>query len=66
MDHDAIVQTLDEEISRLKKARALLTDHTTPLKRGVPTGRRRMMSAEGRAAIVAAQKKRWAKVQSSK
>jgi hypothetical protein len=56
MDLDAIVQSIDAEISRLEKARALLTDHIAPLKRG-----RRMMSAEGRARIVEAQRKRWRK-----
>jgi hypothetical protein len=58
MDLAAIVQEIDAEISRLEKARALLTDHIAP----VPLKRvRRAMSAEGRAAIAAAQKKRWAK-----
>ena len=61
MDLDAIVQTLDVEIGRLEKARALLTDHTAPRQRRVSIGGRRMMSAEGRAAIAAAQRKRWAK-----
>jgi hypothetical protein len=62
MDLDAIVQDIDAEISRLEKARALLTGHTAPLKRGfapTPT-KRRTMSAEGRARIAVAQKKRWA------
>jgi hypothetical protein len=57
MDIEAIVQDIDAEISRLEKARALLTDHTAPLKRG----KRSTMSAEGRARIAAVQKKRWAK-----
>jgi hypothetical protein len=61
MDLDAIVQTIDEEIDRLQRLRALLTDHTAPLKRGMPTRKRGTMSAEGRARIAAAQKKRWAK-----
>ena len=61
MNTDEIVQAIDAEISRLEKARALLTDHTAPLKRGMRTSGRRMMSAEGRAAIAAAQRKRWAK-----
>jgi hypothetical protein len=60
-DLDAIVQDIDAEISRLEKARALLTGHTAPLKRGVPTGQRRTMSAEGRARIAAVQKKRGVK-----
>jgi hypothetical protein len=61
MDLDAIVQDIDAEISRLEKVRALLTGHTTPLKRGMPPKKRSTMSAEGRAIIAAAQKKRWAK-----
>jgi hypothetical protein len=31
-----IVQWIDEEIDRLQRARALLTGHTAPLKRGIP------------------------------
>ena len=62
MDLDAIVQGFDAEINRLEKARALLTGHTAPLKRGMPPSKRRTMSAEGRARITAAQRKRWAKV----
>jgi hypothetical protein len=61
MDLKAIVQTIDAEISRLEKVRALLTDHTAPLKRGFPARKRSTMSAEGRARIAAAQRKRWAK-----
>jgi hypothetical protein len=57
MDLDAIVQGFDAEISRLEKARALLTGHTAPLK----LAGRPAMSAEGRARIAAAQKKRWGK-----
>jgi hypothetical protein len=57
MDLDAIVQSLDAEISRLEKVRALLIGHTAPLK----VSERRTMSAEGRARIAAGQKKRWAK-----
>jgi hypothetical protein len=33
MDLTAIVQSIDEEIVRLEKIRALLTDHAAPLKR---------------------------------
>jgi hypothetical protein len=61
MDLDAIVESIDAEISRMEKARALLTGHTAPLKRGFPPTKRRTMSAEGRARIAAAQRKRWAK-----
>jgi hypothetical protein len=62
MNTDEIVQTIDAEISRLEKVRALLSDHTAPLKRGFPpTKKHSTMSAEGRARIAAAQRKRWAK-----
>jgi hypothetical protein len=61
MDDDAIVRDIDAEISRLEKVRALLAGHTAPLKRGEPARKRSRMSAEGRARIAAAQKKRWAK-----
>jgi hypothetical protein len=60
MDTEAIVQNLDAEISRLEKARALLTGHTAPLKRGVAPARSQRVSAEGRARIAAAQRRRWA------
>jgi hypothetical protein len=56
MNIDEIMQTIDAEISRLEKVRALLTGHTAPLKRG----KRSKMSAEGRARIAAAQRTRWA------
>jgi hypothetical protein len=56
MDTEAIMQNLDAEIHRLENARALLTGHTVPLKRGVAP----RVSAEGRARIAAAQRKRWA------
>ena len=70
MDTSEIIQTIDAEIARLEKARALLNGHvSTPAKRGRPLGStvtttakpRRKMSAEGRARIAAAQKARWAK-----
>jgi hypothetical protein len=61
MNTKAIVQNLDTEIRRLEKARALLTGHTAPLKRGVAPTRSPRVSAEGRARIAAAQRKRWAK-----
>lgn len=70
MDTTEIIQTIDAEIARLEKARALLSgDTASPTKRGRPlrsttTDRskpRRRMSAAGRARIAAAQKARWAK-----
>jgi hypothetical protein len=61
MNFDAIIEDIDAEISRLEKVRALLTGHTAPLERGIPDRKRSTMSAEGRARIAAAQRKRWAK-----
>jgi hypothetical protein len=62
MNRDAVVRALDALIVRFEKARALLTGHTAPLKRGLPdTSARRKMSAAGRARIAAAPKARWAK-----
>jgi hypothetical protein len=58
MDVSKIVEQVDAEIRRLEMARALLTEHTAPLKRG---RKRREVSPEGRARMAAAQKKRWAK-----
>jgi hypothetical protein len=60
MDLEAIVQDIDAEVRRLEKIRALLTGHTAPLKRGMPDRKRKPMSAEGRARVAAAQRKRWA------
>jgi hypothetical protein len=60
MDLDAIVESIDAEIMRLWKARALLTGHTVS-EQTAPTRKRNTMSAEGRARIAAAQRKRWAR-----
>jgi len=57
MKLDAIVQSIDEEIDRLERARALLTGQTSPLKRP----KRRKVSEESRARMAAAQKARWAR-----
>jgi hypothetical protein len=65
MDLEAIVQSIDAEIERLQRARSLLTVHTAPLKRGLPHAapirKRRTMSEETRARIVAAQRARKAR-----
>ncbi len=52
MDLTAIVQGIDEEIVRLEKIRALLTDHAAPLKRAAR--KRKRVSAKGRARMAAA------------
>ena len=65
-----IIQTIDAEIARLEKARALLNEDTTSAARREQSliskstfkaQKRRKISAEGRARIAAAQKARWAK-----
>ena len=68
MDLDAIVQSIDAEISRLERVRALLTGHTAPLKRGFPRSGASGPCSETQAdergrtpRIAAAQKARWAK-----
>ncbi len=68
MESTEIIQTIDAEIARLEKARALLSGHTPSPKRErpvssklAPKSQRRKMSAAGRARMAAAQKARWAK-----
>src|SRR3954464_10478649 len=68
MNKDEIIHELDGEIERLRRARILLAGQERPgivsaigLARGKPRQGRRGMSAEARARISAAQKKRWAK-----
>jgi len=70
MDTTEIIKTIDAEIARLEKARALLKGDTTSatrperslISKSTPKApKRRKMSAEGRARIAAAQKARWAK-----
>jgi hypothetical protein len=71
MNVNSIAEQIDEEISRLLQARALLTDEH--IKRGVGRPRKdvgtavkipkkRKLSADGRARIAAAQKARWEKL----
>ena len=72
MNVSTILEQIDEEISRLQQARALLTDE--PVKKAVGRPKkaviaisvkpkRRKLSAAGRAKIAAAQKARWAELQ---
>jgi hypothetical protein len=60
-----ILIELDAEIARLQQARHLLTDGKTELVRSAKKSGRRRMSRLGRANIIAAQKKRWAKAKKS-
>ena len=74
--NDHILNAIDEEITRLRQARAILGDSNNgtgrrPGKRAASTPAatskpRRKLSAKARKAIADAQHKRWAKVKSQK
>ena len=74
--NDQILNAIDEEIAKLRQARAILTDAAkTPVNKSattaspalLPKGKtRRKLSAKARKAIADAQRKRWAKVKSQK
>jgi hypothetical protein len=78
MNKTEILSSLDAEIRRLQRVQELLSDESKGRKRanalivrkdyGGRTARRkrRRMSAEARAKIAAAQKKRWAALKSAK
>jgi hypothetical protein len=78
MNTNEILRQIDAEISRLQRARDLFagrgaaTARRTRRKAGRPAARppaarkRRRISAEGRARIAAAQKRRWAKQKQAK
>jgi len=77
MDENSILAAIDEEITKLQRARALLADVASDsVKRGVErpkgsisgstTGKKRTLSPEARARIAAAQRKRWAAARKSK
>jgi hypothetical protein len=58
MNTSKLITAIDAEISRLQQARALLAGN---YRTGVVIRKRKnTVSAEGRARIIAAQKKRWA------
>ncbi len=73
MDTNRIIADIDTEISKLQQARALLSSTATKKGQGRPksTGpkvakpKKGRMSAEGRAAISAAMKARWAKAKNA-
>jgi len=60
MDTAQLISEIDSEISRLQQARALLAGGHTA-NRVKHAGTKRTLSAEARARIAAAQKRRWAK-----
>jgi len=58
MNLSEVITAIDAEISRLQQARTLLSENSA----GSGTrNRKRSLSAEARAKIAAAQRKRWAK-----
>ena len=68
MNRHQIVATLDAEIARLQQVRAVLNGTVTGERRGRPpasakqnTPKKRVLSAEARAKIAEAQRRRWAK-----
>jgi hypothetical protein len=68
--NDQILNAIDEEILKLRQARAILTEssqarRTSKSARTSPAPRR-TLSAKARRAIADAQRKRWAKVRSQK
>ena len=66
MSHDTLLAAIDAEIKRLEDARKLLAGATesatmrTSVQKAVGGRKRRHLSAEGRARIAEAQRKRWA------
>jgi len=77
MNLERILSAIDDQISKLQQARAMLAGAGSPIvvKRGPgrpkksasePSGKKRVLSAEARARIAAAQKKRWAAAKKAK
>jgi hypothetical protein len=68
--NDQILNAIDEEIAKLRQARAILAESSNAPVRKTPTAAvthkkpRRKLSAKARKAIADAQRKRWAKVKS--
>ena len=73
--NETLIALIDEQISKLQQVRSLIVESAPAPKRGRPgrstaaagasakaavTAPKRVMSAEGKARIAAAQKKRWA------
>ena len=60
MDTAELLSSIDAELATLRQVRALLTGQGGYLRRGRKPRKKRTMSADARARIAAAQKKRWA------
>lgn len=61
MNTSELVSSIDAEITRLQEIRALLAGDGHIVRRGLKTRKKRTLSADARARIGAAQRKRWAK-----
>jgi hypothetical protein len=68
VNREQIIAALDAEVARLQHVRDVLSETVTGNRRGRPAApakeiaaKKRVMSAEGRAKIAEAQRKRWAK-----
>jgi len=61
METSRIVAGIDEEIARLQQVRSLLSGGGAGVGNGRRVAKKRVMSAEARERIAAAQRKRWAK-----
>jgi hypothetical protein len=64
MNREQIIAAIDDEILRLEQVRKLLqsaTGHRLTSTGAAKTGKKRILSAEARQRIAAAQKRRWAK-----
>jgi hypothetical protein len=61
MEVGGIIASIDEEIAKLKEARALLSGTNGQVSTVRGTRKKHVMSAEAREKIAAAQRKRWAK-----
>ncbi|HKR30790.1 MAG TPA: hypothetical protein VJT08_09940 [Terriglobales bacterium] len=64
MNVSELLSEIDSEISRLQQVRAVLGgtgNHHAPRRVGRPAKKKRTLSAEARAKIAEAQRKRWAK-----
>jgi hypothetical protein len=68
MNLTELLSSIDSEIARLQQARALLAgqDGHSAARGPKPTNKHHTMSADGRARIAAAQRKRWAKLKAAK
>ena len=62
MDTTELLSSIESEIALLQQARALLVGQGGHVRDGSKLGKKRTLSAEARARIAAAQRKRWAKL----